>query len=104
MPQRWIGRRNFSARPPCLRAVEACARHLDDLRPRLEALGIPNVRSHQQLERFFTALGLLDCFKRDGKVSFDKELLAAFQDWHPAIPVIRAARRVYDLVAGMLTM
>ena len=58
---------------------------------------MPNVRSHPQLSRFFERLGLLDLFKRDGKVSFDKDLLKDFSDRHPAIPLIRAARCVHDL-------
>jgi DNA polymerase-1 len=81
----------------CRSAREACERHLVRLRPRLEGIGVPNVRSHKQLESFFAKAGLLELFRRDGKVSFDKNLLADFADRHPAIPLIRAARRVYDL-------
>jgi DNA polymerase-1 len=82
----------------CRRAVDACQAHLDSLRPRLEALGVPNVRSHQQLEAFFKAEGLLELFRHGDKISFDKGRLAEFQDRHPAIPLIRAARRVHDLL------
>jgi hypothetical protein len=39
----------------------------------------------------------LDLFQRNGLASFDKGLLADFADRHPAIALIRAARRVYDL-------
>lgn len=81
----------------CRRAFDACDDHLTRLSAQLAEYGVPNVRSHQQLSRFFEKLGLLDLFKRDGKVSFDKDLLADFSDRHPAIPLIRAARRVYDL-------
>jgi DNA polymerase-1 len=81
----------------CRLASEACDHHLADLRPRLEALGIPNVRSHKQLKTFFAREGLLHLFRRNGRVSFDKNQLAALQDRHPAIALIRAARRVHDL-------
>jgi DNA polymerase-1 len=88
----------------CRRVEEACQRHLHALQPQLAALGVPNVRSHQQLEQFFAREGLLDLFRRDGKISFDKGLLDEFRDRHPAIPLIRAARRVYDLRAeGLLS-
>ena len=81
----------------CRRAAEACDDHLARLDARLAEYGVPNVRSHPQLSRFFERLGLLDLFKRDGKVSFDKDLLKDFSDRHPAIPLIRAARCVHDL-------
>lgn len=81
----------------CRRAAEACDGHLTRLSTKLAEYGVPNVRSHPQLTKFFERLNLLDLFKRDGKVSFDKDLLADFADRHPAIPLIRAARRVHDL-------
>src|SRR5262249_55141311 len=87
----WRGVRIDAA--SCRRVEEACQRHLDALQPQLEALGVPNVRSHHQLEHFFAREGLLDLFRRAGKVSFDKELLDEFRERHPAIPLIRAARR-----------
>jgi DNA polymerase-1 len=81
----------------CRAAREACERHLARLQPELDAKGIPSVRSHKQLEAFFAKEGLLELFRRDGKVTFDKNQLADFADRHPAIPLIRAARRVHDL-------
>src|SRR6516164_8167829 len=81
----------------CRVSREACERHLARLQPELAAMGIPNVRSHKQLQAFFAKEGLLESFRRDGKVTFDKNQLADFADRHPAIPLIRAARRVHDL-------
>ncbi len=81
----------------CRAVNAACERHLAALRPRLEQFGVGNVRSHKQLSEFFARLGLLELFRREGKITFDKEQLEAVQDRHPAIPLIRAARRILDL-------
>jgi DNA polymerase-1 len=82
----------------CRLAQDACDRHLEELGPRLREYGITNVRSSKQMERFFAQLGLLEHFRRGGKFSFDKDRLKEVEDRHPAIPLIRAARRVYDLL------
>lgn len=81
----------------CEKVREVCEQHLRALKPQLAALGITNFRSHEQLERFFAKEGLLDRFRDRGRVSFDKDTLEAAQHLHPAIPLIRAARRVADL-------
>jgi DNA polymerase-1 len=82
----------------CRRVNEACQRHLAVLEPQLAAHGISNVLSHRQLEAFCAQHGLLDVFRRNGKLSFDRHLLADFQHLHPALPLIRAARRIHDLL------
>jgi DNA polymerase I len=82
----------------CQRTQQACTRHLAQLEPQLEAVGIRNVRSDQQLTEFFNRVGLLALFRRGGHVSFDKKRLETLQDRHAVIPVIRAARRVHDLL------
>jgi DNA polymerase-1 len=81
----------------CSLASAACQRHLAQLQPRLVELDAPSVFSNQQLEDFFRRVGLLDLFRRDGRYSFDRDLLAAFRDRHPAIPLILATRKVLDL-------
>jgi DNA polymerase-1 len=70
---------------------------LEKLQATLAEEGVANVRSQHELEAFFRRIGLLDLFKRGGVYSFDKKQLEAFQHRHPAIPLIRAARRIVDL-------
>ena len=84
------------------RVRDACRSHEVALGPQLAACGIATPRSHPQLERAFGRLGLLHLFERDGAFSFDKQRLAAFADRHPAIALVRAARRVADLQADRL--
>jgi DNA polymerase-1 len=82
----------------CRLAQDACDRHLEELGPRLREYGITNVRSSKQMEQFFAQLGLLELFRRGSGFSFDKDRLKEVEDRHPAIPLIRAARRVHDLL------
>ena len=84
------------------RVRDACRTHEVALGPQLAAFGIATPRSHPQLVRAFGRLGLLHLFERDGAFSFDKQRLAAFADRHPAIALVRAARRVADLQADRL--
>ncbi len=84
-------------REKCRRAAVACDAHLARLRPELARHGITDVRSPAQLQSLFGRLGLLDCFRRGGKLSFDKERLRALEGRHEAVPLIRAARRALDL-------
>jgi DNA polymerase-1 len=86
----------------CQQVREACARHLAGLGPQLAAHGVLNVRSFPQLRAFFGRVGLLELFRRDGKLSFDKEALADFEHRHPAIPLIRAAKKVLQLQSDKL--
>jgi DNA polymerase-1 len=86
----------------CRQVRAACAQHLQELAPRLAAHGVRNVRSHPQLKQFFESVGLLELFCRDGKLSFAKESLDDFADRHPAIPLIRAAKRVLQLLSDKL--
>src|SRR5205085_8305885 len=71
--------------------------HLARLRPELARHGITDVRSPARLAAFFGRLGLLDFFRRGGKLSFDKERLRALEGRHEAVPLVRAARRALDL-------
>lgn len=79
------------------RVREACDRHAAALGPQLADLGVTKPRSHAQLQRLFGRLGLIELFRRGGKVSFNREHLDEFHDHHPAIALVRAARRVADL-------
>ncbi|MFO7728785.1 MAG: DNA polymerase [Desulfonatronovibrio sp.] len=64
--------------------------------------GIHNVQSHKQLKEFFRSSGLLEKFQKGGKVSFDKKILKKNAGLHPAIDLLRAARRASDLLADRL--
>ena len=79
------------------RVREACDRHAAALGPQLADLGVTKPRSHAQLQRLFGRLGLIELFRRGGKLSFNREHLDEFHDHHPAIALVRAARRVADL-------
>jgi DNA polymerase-1 len=96
----WRGVHVDAAR--CQAVQRSCSKHLEALRPQLAEHGIDNVRSHPQLKRFFQHTGLLDLFRRDGKLSFDKEALDDFHDRHPAISPIRAAKKVLQLQGDKL--
>jgi len=77
--------------------------HLEKLEKYLAAeYGIQNTQSHKQLAEFFKGLGLLYRFQQDGKVSFDKKVLKKNAGLHPAIALLRAARRASDLLADKL--
>lgn len=41
---------------------------------------------------------ILDLFRRGDKITFDRKQLEEVEHRHPAIPVIRAAKRVHDLL------
>jgi DNA polymerase-1 len=96
----WHGVRVDAGR--CRQVQQACEWHLAELGPGLAGYGIANVRSHPQLKSFFQRAGLLELFRRDGKLSFDKEALADFADRHPAITLIRAAKKVLQLQGDKL--
>ena len=77
--------------------LSSCERHLLTLQEALCEYGIENPRSHPQLKAFLDKQGLLPLFRRNGTYSFDRKQLALFRDRHPAIPLIRAIRRIHDL-------
>jgi DNA polymerase-1 len=81
----------------CQAVTAAGDRHLAVLQPKLADFGIENVKSFPQLKAFFGRQGLLELFQRNDKTTFDKEQLEAVADRHPAIPLIRAARRILDV-------
>jgi DNA polymerase-1 len=68
------------------------------LAPALEAYGVTNHRSPKQLKAVFGRLGLLPLFRKGGGYTFDRQRLSDFAARHPAIGLIRAARRVTDLL------
>ena len=77
--------------------------HLEELEKHLAAeYGIENTQSHKQLTDFFQGCGLLHKFLQGGKVSFDKKVLKRNAGLHPAIALLRAARRASDLLADKL--
>jgi DNA polymerase-1 len=75
---------------------------LAELGPELQAYGIDNADSYKQVRDFFEREGLLELFRRDGKISFDKKQLETYEDRHPAIPLLRASRRAQDLLQEKL--
>jgi DNA polymerase-1 len=60
------------------------------------------VNSHPQLEAYFRQHGLLEVFRRGDSYSFDRDQLSRYHDRHPAIHLIRVARRVLDLEADRI--
>jgi DNA polymerase-1 len=85
------------------RLRDACERHLAELRPRLVEQGVTNVKSHPQLRAYFERHGLLELFRRRSSYSFDRNQLSRFQSHHPAIELIRAARRVLEIQEEKVT-
>jgi DNA polymerase-1 len=74
------------------------------LSARLEAMGLADPRRRDHLARFFEGAGLLDAFREGGSLSFDDDHLEAVDRCHPAIPLLRALRKVDRLVGSkMLT-
>jgi len=84
-------------------AVTRISNHLERLEQRLATVyGILNSQSHKQLAEFFQACGLLHLFHQNGTLSFDKTILKKHADRHPAIALLRAARRASDLLSDKL--
>ena len=81
-------------------AIVRIGAHKERLEEYLAAeYGILNSRSHKQLSEFFRGCGLLHEFLKNKKVSFDKKILKQNAALHPAIALLRAARRASDLLA-----
>ena len=84
-------------------AIIRVSAHLEKLEKHLAVeYGTQNTQSHKQLAEFFKRLGLLHRFQQDGKVTFDKKVLKKNAGLHPAIALLRAARRASDLLADKL--
>ncbi len=84
-------------------AIPRIGMHLEKLERHLAAeYGIRNTQSHKQLAEFFQGCGLLHRFLLGGKVRFDKKALKKNADLHPAITLLRAARRAADLLGDKL--
>jgi DNA polymerase I len=86
----------------CQRVEQMAQQHRDQLQTQLAGFGIANADSHQQLRQFFEAQGLLHLFRRGGKITFSKDLLEELQDHHPAIPLLRAIRRINSLLESRI--
>jgi DNA polymerase-1 len=86
----------------CQRVRDVRARHLATLQPQLAAYGIANAHSFPQLQSFFERAGLLELFRRRGKLSFDKDSLDAFAGRHTVIDLVRAFRKVRQLASDKL--
>lgn len=85
------------------KAIVRISAHLEKLEKHLAAeYGIQNTQSYKQLAKFFNGLGLLHRFQQSGKVSFDKKVLKKNAGLHPAIALLRAARRASDLLGEKL--
>jgi DNA polymerase-1 len=84
-------------------AIARIAVHQEKLEKHLAAAySIQNTQSHKQLTEFFQACALLPRFLQGGKVSFDKKILKKNAGLHPAVALLRAARRASDLLADKL--
>jgi DNA polymerase-1 len=86
----------------CRRVDQAAREHLGRLREALAGQGIANAESFHQLKAFFEARGLLHLFRRNGRVSFAKEMLEEFEAHHPAIPLLRAVRKINTLLESRI--
>ena len=75
-----------------------CRRHQVGLAGELKDMGLNNANSHDQIEAFFARCGLLELFRVQKKYSFNDKALEAAEDRHPAIPLIRASRKVARLL------
>jgi DNA polymerase I len=97
----WVGVRVDEKRRD--EAITRIRKHKERLEKHLTTeYGIENTQSHKQLTDFFQGRGLLRRFLQAGKVSFDKEVLKKNAHLHPAIALLRAARRASDLLADRL--
>ena len=77
--------------------------HLERLEKHLAAeYNIWNIQNHKQLVEFFQDCGLLHKFLQSGKISFDKKVLKKNANLHPAIALLKAARRATDLLSDKL--
>ena len=84
-------------------AISMIKAHSERLKEHLAIeYGLQNAQSHKQLTEFFKDCGLLQKFKQGNKISFDRDLLKKNVGLHPAIPLLRAARRASDLLAEKL--
>lgn len=76
---------------------QACLGKLPALENALQALGVNNAMSNAQLQAFFGKARLLHLFVGRNGYSFDKKLLKAHADRHPAIPLITQVRQIRTL-------
>jgi DNA polymerase I len=85
------------------KAIASLRAHVERLEDYLaKEYGVGNINSPKQLAGFFQSCGLLEAFQQKGKLSFDKEVLKRNAHLHPAIALLRAARRAADLLADKL--
>jgi DNA polymerase-1 len=86
----------------CARVKQTAGEHLAALKEFIAGHGIASPESHPQLKAFFEARGLIHLFSRDGKITFDKDMLDEVADHHPVIPPLRAARRINTLLKSRI--
>jgi DNA polymerase-1 len=86
----------------CHRVEQTASIHKQKLQADLANQGIANARSHLQLEAFFETRGLLHLFQRNGKISFDKNMLQEFNDHHPVIPMLLSNRKIDSLLTSRI--
>jgi len=79
------------------KVASVCLAHLSILEAKLLVYGISNFRSHNKLCRFFTAVGMLPLFRKDGKSTFERKQLELHLDCHEAVPTLYVARLIYDM-------
>ena len=92
---RWYGVRVDANAQQLLR--DACDRILPRLRDELQAMGVANHRSHEQLKAFFGTKGLLDLFRRGDGYSFNKNRLKDMRHLEEAIGRIYELRKIESL-------
>jgi len=97
----WAGVRiDANKRREIIASITPVKNNLDNLIA--EKYGIKNIKSHKQLEQYFGKAGILEIFRRDGKISFEKETLKENRQLHPLIPLLREARRCADILANKI--
>ncbi len=97
----WVGVRVYQTK--CNEVISKIGEHKERLEKHLAVeYGIKNTRSHKQLEQYFQNCGLLHNFQQGGTVSFDKEILKLNARLHPAIALLRDARRASDILSDKI--
>ncbi len=96
----WDGIRVDPGRIADLKA--ACQQHVSSLEAELAAQGLENVLSSKQVHKLMDRLGLLQCFQKGQKYTFDDKHLEAAENQHPVIAQIRTLRKVKRLLSDQL--
>jgi len=67
-----------------------------------EDYGIENPRSHNDIDTFIRREGLLRHFQKGGQLSLGDDELKAKESLHPAIPKIRRARKLLEILSNKI--